>query len=341
MGKSKSTQTTNQTQTTKLPSFQENAAKGYFDELMRQFNETGLQREAYQGDLVAGLTPDQIAGQDAARTFATGQGQNYANRAIDTSSYLLDPNNILDPSRIPGVQASREALIRDVTRNLTENILPQTRTGALLTGAYGGSNQGNQDALAAGRTSEAITGALANQDTALYSQGLQAMLNALQLAPQTADLGLMPARTLQAIGAQNQTQNQNEIDAEVRRHEFTQNEPLAALERFQQLVGTSGMYGGTTTGNSTTTNTSKPSTLQTLGTIASIAAIPYTGGASAAALPGLVGSGQPSIASPGWLPSVSPSNSAVLPAITQVPQTVEEMYGRSLAPVSFYQNRPQ
>ena len=340
MGRNSSSSTSTSTQTTKLPGFQQEAVNSYFDELMRQFNETGLQRETYGGQLVAGLTPDQIAAQTTARDYATGTGQNYANRVLDTSSYLLDPQNLLDPSRIPGFDASQTSILRLLTQNLNENILPQQRTGSILAGGYGDSRSQIGDALAIGRTNQAAADALSRNQMNAYFGGLDAMLQALSLAPNTFGVGLAPADVLQRVGGQQQAQQQAEIDAEVRRFEQQQNEPLQALALLHDLVGSAGQYGGTTSGTNFQRNSSSSNPLQTIGAIAAAGLAPtLIGGGGLSSLIGGSLAGGAASAVPSFIPSFAPSASAVMPSIQQAAYAPGGIFdpnrlGLSLAPIA-------
>src|SRR5690606_24487616 len=114
----------------------------------------------------------------------TGAGSDFANSVLGANSMLLDPNRMLNPQNIPGFQASQDAMIQQVTRNLQENILPAVRGEAILSGGYGGSRQGIAEGLSVGRTSDAIASSLANMNLGAYTQGLQAMQNAIGMAPQ-------------------------------------------------------------------------------------------------------------------------------------------------------------
>src|SRR4029079_7578808 len=104
-------------------------------------------------------------------------------------------------------------------------------------------------------TNDAITNALANMNLGAYGQGLNAMTTALGLAPSTANLGTAPANPLAQVGAQNQGQQQAELGAAQQQFQEQQAAPAQGLGILQQLLGTSGQYGGSTEGASTSTGT--------------------------------------------------------------------------------------
>lgn len=200
----------------------------------------------YQGQTYADTTNQQLQGREAAGNFATGAGQALVDSTINSDRYFLDNNNLFNFQNNPGYAGVRNGIIQDTTRNLTENILPQIRSGSVASGALGGSRQGLSEALAIGRTNDALSTNLANLDSNMYAQNLGQRNAAAARAPQNYNLGLAPADTLQAVGSQYQSDQQKAIDDSMNRFNFEQMRPLLNLQNLQGFTGSAGQYGGTT-----------------------------------------------------------------------------------------------
>lgn len=210
----------------------------------RDFYRTGGPKY-FEGNTVAGPTDTTLAGRQGQLGYASGIGQNFVNQAVQGDQFFLNPNNIFDPTRIPGYAAAREGTITDATNALQRNLLPSIRQGAVSSGAYGSSRQGIAEGLATGEAARGLGDTLARMDMDAYNQGLN-MYNAAQnRAGQTYALGQQPYLTQQAIGNEYQQDQQRQIDADVQRWNFQQLAPLLNLQNLQGLTGTAGQYGGT------------------------------------------------------------------------------------------------
>lgn len=242
----RTTQNQNSAQTTTLPADQQTNVDMLLGGARDQYRTGGPQY--YGGNTVAGTDPNTTAGRTAATGYATGSGLNFAQGVQQGESTFLNPQNIFNPSNIPGYARAREATMTDATNNLTRNILPQIRNGAVADGAYGGSRQGIAEGLAGSETARGVGDTLARMDMDAYNSGLGMYNSAANRAPSTYGLGLAPANTLQQVGGMYQNDQQRQIDADMARWNFNQMSPLLNLQNFQNLTGTAGQYGGTTTG---------------------------------------------------------------------------------------------
>lgn len=246
MSGGKQTSTTTQTQT--MPRNQQRAV-----DLMLQGatqNYMGGGRTFFPGDIIADFDPLQTAGQNQIVNFAGGVGTDLINQAIDANSIFLDPSNLFNPGQIPGFQGVSDAITRQMTQNLTENILPSIRQGAIGSGQFGGSAQGIGEGLAVGRTNDSLGDALSQLNLGAYQMGLNAMQNAIGRAPALMAAGALPGQMIADVGATRQNQAQREIGGQMARHEFEQNEPIFQLQLLRDLAGSFGQYGGTTTSRS-------------------------------------------------------------------------------------------
>ncbi len=281
MGGGSQKQKSQQTQTTSLPANQQRNVDTLLAGALDYFNSGG--REFFPGSTVAQFDPSQTEGQGQLLNFASGTGQDLVNRAISGNDFFLDPENIMDPNRIPGFQGSVDDLTRGYTQNLTENVLPAVRGGATAAGQFGGSASGIGQALTAERSNQGLSDSLANMYMGAYGQGLDMFNQAQNRAPGLFALGAAPGRLTSSVGDVRQAQDQRNIGEDVARHNFGQNEPIVLLNLLKQLTGSSGEYGGTveSQGESRTTTSSSP--LQALGGLLSLATMLPTGGASGAA----------------------------------------------------------
>jgi len=205
----------------------------------------------FGGQTYAGPTGNELTGRTMAGGYATGAGTDFVKGLQGGESFFLNPNNIFNPSNIPGFRAATEGVTRDVNRNLTESMLPAIAGGNIASGSLGGSRREISKGLAVGRSSEALSDALAKMNMDAYGQGLNMYNSAANRAPTTYGLGLAPSQTLQDIGGMERADQQQGIDADIKRFNFEQLRPLLNLQMLQGLTGTAGTYGGTT--NSTGT----------------------------------------------------------------------------------------
>jgi hypothetical protein len=165
-------------------------------------------------------------------------------QAADAQKFLLDPNNMLRPNQY--VQAAADATTGQVTRNLTESVLPTIRTGATQAGGMysgGASRQGIAEGLAVGRTNEALSDALAKMHLANYTAGLGAMGDAIARNPSVLNQQLFPAGVYSAVGGQQRALQQAQLDEQIKNFYATQDLDLSKAQQLINLVG--GMPGGT------------------------------------------------------------------------------------------------
>jgi len=213
------------------------------------FNSGGPQ--FYPGQTYANPSSTQIAGRTGATGYAQGAGQNFVNQLQGSESFFLNPANIFNPSNIPGFRAATEGVTQSVTDNLMRNIIPAIRGNNVASGSLGGSRGAIAEGLAVGETNANLGRILADMNMNAYNSGLNMYNSAAARAPQTFGLGLAPSNILQDIGAQQRADTQMGIDEAVARFNFNEMRPIIAAQLLQQLTGTAGQYGGTTTQETT------------------------------------------------------------------------------------------
>jgi hypothetical protein len=242
MGKNKSSST--QTTTMNLPWGQQQNVDVLLKGVLDWYNSGG--REFFPGDMVADFDPLQSQGQNMLLNFAGGAGTDLFNNAMEANNLLLDPS-MLDPSKNPYFTSVADDITRRSTQNFMENVLPQIGGGAISAGQFGGTPAEIGEALAAQRFQETLGADINTLALGQQGLGMNAMQNAIRNGPMLQTMGMQPGIITSNIGDVRQTQAQNEIQQDVARHEFEQNEPMAMLEFLKNITGGWGDYGGTQT----------------------------------------------------------------------------------------------
>lgn len=205
----------------------------------------------YPGQTYASANPTELAGRTAATNYAGGAGQGLVNQYQRGEATFLDPNNIFNPSNIPGFQAAQAGVTDQVNQNLKRNLLPAISGNSGNNNMLGGSRQAIAEGLAVGDSNAALGRTLADMNMNAYNSGLSMYNSAANRAPTSYGLGLAPANTLGQVGGAERADTQTAIDASVNRYNFDQLRPLLNAQTLQSLTGTAGQYGGTTQTNTT------------------------------------------------------------------------------------------
>lgn len=215
----------------------------------------------FPGQTYAGPTAGELLARQQATQYAGGAGQNFVNNVQSGENFWLNPANIFNPENIPGFRESQGYVTDSITRNLTESILPELRSGSTAQGVLGGSRQEIGEGLATEGTSRAIGEALAGMEMGAYGQGLNMYNSAASRAPQTFGLGLAPADVNKQVGLEERADTQLGIDDAMARFNFEEMAPLMNLEALKELTGFMGQYGGDifSSGTSSSKTTKKTS----------------------------------------------------------------------------------
>jgi hypothetical protein len=260
--------------------------------------------QRYQGETVAGFTPEQQAAQASATGAAANQQQiadwsrNLAMGIPSTLTPFVGNNDIsISPetwaAASGGLNAATQAATRPIWEGLTEQALPAVRSTGLGTSGLttSGSRQGVAEGLATGKAARAAgdVGAQMSQNlmnqlintqqqryqtntTAegqRYGQNLSALYQALGLTPTLQAAQAAPAATLGAVGDVQQAMNQAQINEAMQNFNFDQYAPYLKSKDILSLI--QGIPGGSTV---STANVPKANPLtQALGGAASGAAL--------------------------------------------------------------------
>lgn len=143
----------------------------------------------------------------------------------------------------PMLARAAEGAIRPVTQQLTEQILPNIRGGAVQTGQYGGSRQALAEGTAIDRAVRSMGDITSNMYSNAYQQGLGTLSSALGMAPQMLQLSQMPAQTIGQLGALSEADQQKALQEQMYRHEYAQKQPYSMLSDYMQLLQGAAPYG--------------------------------------------------------------------------------------------------
>lgn len=146
---------------------------------------------------LAPMTAPVNAMQDAAYAAMQQNAQNIPGQiqqswapAQAAMGYMLDPNNLRMESN-PYTQSYMDAATRGLTRDFTQNVLPNIRGDAVSSGMYGGSRQGVAEGAAAGNYMTSLGDTYSQIANDAYGKQLGAMVAGSQMAPTYATTDLM------------------------------------------------------------------------------------------------------------------------------------------------------
>lgn len=215
-----------------------------FKNAQNQFNSAGPQW--YNGQTVAGFTPEQTAAQQGMSSWATGAGSDFARKLFESAAFNLGPG--MDVGSNPYLQNAIATATRPIYQGLTDagGPLQAARAQAVASGQYGGSRQGIAEGLATARATEQAGNVGAQMTNSAYQQALQQQLSTLLNGGNIMSAMMQPNAALATVGAEKQNFAQALIDNLMQKWNFEQNLPSMMLQNYSSLVG--GNYGGTSIG---------------------------------------------------------------------------------------------
>ncbi len=248
--------------------FQQPFLRELFNAAQTQFDNPN-QPSFFPGSTVAQFDPATIQAQQNVTGQAVPGAQNIVN-ALGSSTTDILSGKFLDPNQDPNLQASLDAIARPVNESLTEQFLPNIRSGAVANRSVGGSRQGIAEGIAGRGAFNAIGDASASFLATNRLAGLDQITKTLALAPGSANAQTIPGSILDAVGRQRQGLDQANINASIDRHNFNETTEDRRINQFASVI--SGNFGSETT--QTGSGLKGPSQLEaTLGGAATGAAI--------------------------------------------------------------------
>lgn len=210
----------------------------------------------YQGQTVAPLNATQQAGATAVTNAAQGQVGASTGQALQGLDFFTS-GAAMDPNRNPGLSGAIQAAIDPITKNYQNTVLPGINQGAVDSGMFGEGRHGVAQGLASDAYLRQVGDTAANVVNPAYQAGLDATSRSLAFAPSVLQAGYGPGAALSAVGGQQQTQQQAEINAAIQK--FAQ-ENYLPLDIAQQIAGIA--FGLPIGGSQTTSSGGNPSTGQ-------------------------------------------------------------------------------
>ncbi|MCX8140036.1 MAG: hypothetical protein N3E46_10160 [Gemmataceae bacterium] len=129
-----------------------------------------------------------------------------------------------------------DAITRRVNQAVTEQWLPNVRSGAIASGTLGGSRQALAEGMIGREASRELADRLAQLYGEQYQRNIGTMLSTMQLAPTAIRAALEPGMVLAAIGEQQRQLEQAKIDEAVQRWAYEQQLPYQKLAEYYNII---------------------------------------------------------------------------------------------------------
>lgn len=220
--------------------------------------------QSYGGQTIAGFTPNEQAAQSLYTGAAAPIGADLGVRAAAAQAGMLDPGQ-LSPDSNPYISQIADQITGKIGNQLTQNILPNIRAGAIMdNGMYagGGSRQQMSEYLAGTGAVKEMGDALSGLYFNNYQAGLANMQKAIGLNPSVQSQQLFGADVLGAVGGQQRAMEQAQLDEALKMWSIEQSLPYMRASEIMGMI--SGMPGAT--GTSTMTGVA-PRTSPIMGTL--------------------------------------------------------------------------
>lgn len=230
----------------------------------------------YPGQTVATPSDATTAALQSIQARATGP-QNLQTGAEGVYNATLDPSS-LDVGSNPYLTNALKTANNATIQQFNDQVLPGITSTFSQAGRLSSGTVGN----VLGDATSALTNSISNSNNqtlyGAYNQAKQDQLATAGAAPALDAAGYAPAQQLAAAGAVEDTNNQNNINADIQKYNYNSNSQKLSLQDYINLLqGTTGNQGV-----STSTGTA-PNSNGTLGTISGLAGL-ASAGASLAAL---------------------------------------------------------
>lgn len=216
------------------------------------YNNLQKPKQMFGGNMIA----DKTGADSAAEGYLTGYAGTLANQTgtnLNAANWALGPGN-LDVGNNQYVQGQMSANTNRLYQDFNDKTVPAIRSNFGQSGQIGGSRQGIAEGLAAQGVSRAAGDSNAQIMGTAYSNALDTYASALSQMPALMQAGTMPGQLLGQVGASQRGFEQDNIDENMARWNFNQNEADTRLAQYMSLI--SGNWGGTSTATAPTQRTS-------------------------------------------------------------------------------------
>jgi len=219
----------------------------------------------YSGTTQAGFSPDQLTAQQGVRDFAVKGAPELMNPAIGAYQRGMDAN-MLDVANNPYVNNMAQAAADRAMSSLQPE-MANIRSGAIMSGGYGGGRQGIAEGNALAAAADSANQAAAQIYGNAYGQGLSNQLGTLGQTGALMGAGFQPYANLSLSGEQQQLREQALINDAQAAHDFNMNMPYQKFQNYQ--AGIAGFQPAMGAAGSSTERTPGPSMLNTIGVLGS------------------------------------------------------------------------
>jgi len=219
----------------------------------------------YSGPTQAYFSPDQLTAQQGMRDFAVEGAPQIMNPAISAYQDAMSPSR-LDVANNPYVNNMAQAAADRAMSSLQPE-MANIRSGAIMSGGYGGGRQGIAEGNAMAAAADSANQAAAQIYGNAYGQGLSNQLGTLGQTGALMGAGFQPYANLALSGEQQQLREQALINDAQAAHDFNMNLPYQKFQNYQ--AGIAGFQPAMGAAGSSTERTPGPSMLNTIGVLGS------------------------------------------------------------------------
>jgi hypothetical protein len=157
------------------------------------------------------MSPMQQQGMDYLGDYAQGPLQDFAGSAMEGVDFLAS-GDVLSPESNPYLRETADAYADAVNEQLRRTTLSDISDQSVQSGqGWGSSREAIEAGLARGEASERIADRTSQLYSDAYQRGLGAMQSGLSMAPQMAQLGMMPGQTMMNVGGMPQQEAQTDL----------------------------------------------------------------------------------------------------------------------------------
>ena len=222
----------------------------------------------YTGQTQAGFSPDQLTAQQGIRDFATQGAPSIMNPAL--SAYQQGTSaNMLDVANNPYVNNMAQAAADRAMGALTPQ-MANIRSGAIMSGGYGGGRQGIAEGNALAGAADSANQAAAQIYGDAYGRGLGHQLGTLGQTGALMGAGFQPYGNLGLSGATQKDREQQLMNDAQAQHDFNMNLPYQQFKNYQ--AGIAGFQPAMGAAGSQTSTSPGPSMINTIGQLGQLQA---------------------------------------------------------------------
>ena len=240
--------------------------EGGFKEAQNLYND--YSPEYYSGQTQAGFSPDQLTAQQGIRDFAVQGAPSIMNPAM--SAYQQGTSaNMLDVANNPYVNNMAQAAADRAMGALTPE-MANIRSGAIMSGGYGGGRQGIAEGNALAGAADSANQAAAQIYGGAYGQGLGHQLGTMGQTGALMGAGFQPYGNLGMSGASQKDREQQLMNDAQAQHDFNMNLPYQQFQNYQ--AGIAGFQPAMGAAGSSTSTSPGPSMINTIGQLGQLQA---------------------------------------------------------------------